>query len=77
MSSSASVPTATVYGARERTANEARRSVAPTRAATPAAAITRFSALSVPPKAAVTLATRASGGQRKPRGATATGIGEL
>ena len=73
--SSASRPTATVYGARGRTANEASRSVAPTRAATPAAATTRSSP--EPPKAAVTRVTRASGGARKPRGASATATGEL
>ena len=72
--SSASVPTATVYGARGRTANEAIRSAAPTRAATPAAATTRSS--SEPPNAAVTRATRASGATRNPRGARAIGTWE-
>ena len=48
------VPTPLVYGGRGRTANEASRSAAPTRAATPAAAITSSSAPSEPPNAAVT-----------------------
>ena len=53
------------------------RSEAPTLAATAAAARTRFSALCDPPYAAVTRVTRRSGRQRKPRGASASGTGEL
>ena len=49
------------------------RSVAPARAAMPAAAITRSSAPAVPPNAAVIRRSRPSGAQRKPRGASATG----
>lgn len=75
--SSESVPSRVVYAGRDHTANVAIRSEAPASALTAAAARTSSSALSVPPKAAVTRWTLASPGQRNPRVARAIETCEL